>query len=137
MVVIGGFSHGDKLSRVEVFDLEDATKTCSPISDYPTEISALSVGVVQAIIKACGGNNPPDKVCYDYVPESDTWISTSSLTQVRRYHGASLIQDVWLISGGEPIESSEWHDREVDREFFRSRTASAEEYVISLPTDTE
>ncbi len=104
LVVIGGYN-GNDLSRVEVFDLLDASKNCSQISDYPTGKYEMTVGVMQGVIKSCGGWTSPNDVCYDYHPESNTWVNSASMIQDRWFHQASFIQDVWLISGGGSAQS--------------------------------
>ncbi len=60
----------------------------------------MAVGVIQGVIKSCGGHPPPRDVCYDYNPESNTWVSSSSMMQGRWFYHTSFIQDAWLISGG-------------------------------------
>ncbi len=90
LVVIGGYKR-TYLSRVEAYDMEDASKTCSKISDYPQAQYAIAVGVMQGYIKACGGTSSPSDVCYDYHPESNTWVNSLSMRKDRWYHRASII----------------------------------------------
>ncbi len=102
MVVTAGknYQTGD-LSRVEAFDLEDtSTRTCQPITNYPQTQYGMAVGVMQGVIKSCGGYKEPKIACYDYNPDSNTWIQSPNMTAKRVYHGHSFIDDKWLLSGG-------------------------------------
>ncbi len=60
----------------------------------------MAVAVIQGVIKSCGGHPPPRDVCYDYHPESNTWVNSASMMQRRWFYHTSFIQDLWLISGG-------------------------------------
>ncbi len=111
LVVIGGYSRTNYyLNRVEVFDLEDATKTCDPLSSYPQGTHGAVAEVMEdqegaGIIKSCGGvqGSLPMGKCFDYHPANDTWVENDSLLSPRYRPGHSLIGDVWLLSGASPF----------------------------------
>ncbi len=105
LVVIGGWLHEAPINKVQVIDLEDESKTCNRLSDYPINQSAMTVGVINGVIKSCGGNQEPSDSCYDYHPESNTWVQSVSMEFERSYHAASFIDDVWMLSGGGSGES--------------------------------
>ncbi len=104
-MVIGGWSkdvfgyHNGTLNRTEIFNLENASTTCN-MSDYPVRQTGMAVGIMQEIIKSCGGQSSPHDVCYNYYPANDTWVKSSNMTTGRYYHGSSFIDSVWLLSNG-------------------------------------
>ncbi len=96
--MIGGHNNGD-IARVEIFDLEDPSRTCNAISDYPEQKKGMAVGVINGVLKSCGGSPSPHDDCYDYHPETNTWVNSSNMIYMRYYHRASFIESVWIVSG--------------------------------------
>ncbi len=115
VVVTGGRSHYDAINRVESFDLKDiTTTTCQSISKYPHKQFGMSMGLIQGMIKSCGGYRvPPKNRCYDYHPVNNTWVRSTDMLSERWYHGHSSIDNVWFLSGGnnvQPLSTTEMWD---------------------------
>ncbi len=100
LIVIGGENNGF-LSSVEVIDLENPSNTCNFIADYPVEDSSMAVGIIDGLIKSCGGEYDTDD-CYDYNPATNSWITSASLIIERYRPRSSFIDGIWLISGDGP-----------------------------------
>ncbi len=96
---MGGHNGNGRIAGVQAFDLEDAQKTCNQISPFPFQQAGVQVGVVKDVVKVCGGSKD-SQGCYDYHPESNTWVNSTRLTEKRFRHGASFIDNQWFISGG-------------------------------------
>ncbi len=98
LMVIGGYDGEDYLDVVEVVDLDDPNKTCQLVESYPEVTELLTVGLVDGVVKACGGMSS-ERDCYDYDPSSNTWNSSPGLLFQKRYASSSLIDGIWLVSG--------------------------------------
>ncbi len=101
LMVIGGYNRelgGPYLSSVEVIDLENPSSSCGQINDYPMVDTGMAVGIFDGLIKSCGGYHDLD-YCYDYNPETNTWITSASLINNRQYPKSSFINGIWLVSG--------------------------------------
>ncbi len=120
LMVIGGFNDGD-LRSVEVIDLENPSSSCNAISDYPIADKGMAVGLINNIIKSCGSEFDTDS-CYDYNPSTNTWSTGIDMLSARQNPRASLIDNVWLVSGD---------SYETTTEFW---TGSNFEYGPDLPT---
>ncbi len=98
LIVIGGYNNSSYLNSVEVVDLENPSNTCNFISDYPVEEGSMTVGINDGLIKSCGGNHDTDD-CYDYDPETSSWITSASLINARYKPRSSFVNGIWLVSG--------------------------------------
>ncbi len=101
LIVIGGFNSTYYLSNVEVIDLENPTNICNMIADYPVEDGGMTVGLIDGLIKSCGGFHDIDD-CYDYNPTTNSWITSASLLNERSIPRSSFIDGIWLVSGDRP-----------------------------------
>ncbi len=108
LIVIGGYNFelGSYLSSVEVVDLENPSSTCNLINDYPVEEASMTVGIIDGLLKSCGGNYDT-YACYDYNPETNSWITSASLIDTRFRPRSSFIDGNWLVSGDEMVS---WDD---------------------------
>ncbi len=98
LIVIAGVNYEDGiLSSVEGIDLENPSKTCNLIADYPVNESGMAVGLIDGLIKSCGGSDTDD--CYNYNPTTNSWITSASLINTRATPKSSFIDGIWLISG--------------------------------------
>ncbi len=86
------------MSSVEVIDLENPSSKCNQINDYPIEEASMTVGIIDGLIKSCGGNHNDIEDCYDYNPETNSWITSASLINARFRPRSSFIDGIWLIS---------------------------------------
>ncbi len=110
----GGFNTHNAIDTVQSFDLKDITTTaCQSVSNYPNAQYGMSMGVTQGITKSCGGYQSPKSACYDYHPANNTWVRSTDMLSERWYHGHSIIDKVWLLSGGndnQPLSTTEMWD---------------------------
>ncbi len=58
----------------------------------------MTVGIIDGLIKSCGGDHDTDD-CYDYNPETNSWIISESLINARDVPKSSFIDGTWLVSG--------------------------------------
>ncbi len=86
------------MSSVEVIDLENPSKSCNSIANYPVEDGGMTVAIVDGLIKSCGSGYDRDN-CYDYNPETNSWTTSASLIHARSRPRSSFVDDVWLVSG--------------------------------------
>ncbi len=57
----------------------------------------MTVGIIHGLIKSCGGYADRDD-CYDYNPETNSWITSASLINTRKHPRSSFIDGIWLVS---------------------------------------
>ncbi len=85
-----------------MIDLADPTNTCVAIADYPIALGYSSLGLVDGVVKSCGGfdeiGHNVDN-CFDYDKYTNEWISRPDMLHRRGEHRSSNIEGVWLISG--------------------------------------
>ncbi len=86
------------MNKVEGIDLNDPSKTCEPISDYPYDDGDMTVGLVDGLVKSCGGILNT-RNCYDYIPSSGTWVDSTNMLTRRKQPKSSSIDGIWLLSG--------------------------------------
>ncbi len=98
IIVVGGY----EIASIEVFDLGNPANTCEPIADYPIPTHDMALGVMDGLIKSCGGEIDTDE-CYDYDPRTNSWTEGGMLLTPRRSPRASFIDDVWLVSGDDIV----------------------------------
>ncbi len=98
---------------MEVIDLT-GTSSCDPLNSYPIDQYGMVAGVVDGFIKACGDCDQGSSACYDYDPIATTWSSGDSMLYERTCPRASVIDDMWLVSGDniysddDPLTSEMW-----------------------------
>ncbi len=83
---------------MEAVDLANPTTTCNLTSNYPFPTSGLAVGIIDGLIKSCGGSTDTEE-CYDYNPTLNSWTSSPSLLNERYGPRSSFIDGIWLVSG--------------------------------------
>ncbi len=83
---------------MEVIDLENPSNTCSLLADYPVREDSMAVGIIDGLIKSCGGGYDTND-CYDYNPATNSWITSASLINERHRPKSSFIDGIWLVSG--------------------------------------
>ncbi len=87
-----------------MIDLENPSKTCNSLEDYPVEDCILAVGFIDGTIKSCGSGF--DSVnCYDYESATNSWITSPSLNIARDSPRSSFIDGVWLVSGDIDVDT--------------------------------
>ncbi len=96
LFVVGGYN-GKGLDRVEVLDLQNISKTYNA-TPYPNENYGMTVGVIQNIVKVCGGVLNP-LICYDYHAVNKTWVVSGLMKFGRINHAGSFVENYWLLSG--------------------------------------
>ncbi len=85
------------MSSVEMIDLE-TQNTCSQINDYPIEDAGMTLGIIDGLLKSCGSLSEGD-YCYDYNPETNSWITSESMLVSRDTPRSSFIDGVWFVTG--------------------------------------
>ncbi len=86
-----------------MIDLENPSNTCNLIADYPVEYTGMTIGLIDGLIKSCGGDQDTD-YCYDYNPATKSWITSASLINERMRPRSSFIDGVWLVSGDSTLD---------------------------------
>ncbi len=114
LMVIGGYNRGT-LNTVEVVNLDDPIATCDLVANYPTVIEQLTVGLVNGVVKACGGCNTDN--CYDYHPLNNRWVSSPALAKKRNFVRSSIIDGIWLVSGDDTVPNGNLTELWAESEF--------------------
>ncbi len=89
---------GGLLSSVEVFDLKHPSSTCNRLMDFPIQETGMALGIIDDKIRACGGSTDTNE-CYDYNPATGFWSHNDDMIRRRSYPRASIVSDIWLVSG--------------------------------------
>ncbi len=98
LFVVGGYN-GSRLARVEVLDLEDESKLYKNAKFYPIRNYGMTVGVMDNIVKSCGGAFR-SVTCYNYNADSKKWTVSTPMQFGRHNHAATFIGNKWVLSGG-------------------------------------
>ncbi len=114
MLVLGGYYTGNnKTNSAEVIDLSQKDSDCAELPDHPQSVSDGTMTHYKGKVLYCKKQH-----CHSYAPGASEWIPLSdSMSENRPSPASSLIQDVWLITGGlgtivstEYWDGTEFHD---------------------------
>ncbi len=139
LVAIGG-NADIRLYEVEVVDLLDKSSNCGFIASYPIEIADHSATYLDGLVKSCGGTyydfneNSYETIsdCYDYDPATDEWTQADSLLTPRYGMGSSVVENTWLVSGGQYNDGDYFYFVN-DTEVWSESTGSFELGSAALP----
>ena len=101
-MVVGGTP---AIHDVELIDLTSQNRSCRKPDDFP----GATIGMVGNYLKdqaiVCGGYISPTYTadCFNYDPETGSWIPTISMVEARFRAGSTMIRDYWWITGGTSI----------------------------------
>ncbi|PYK39557.1 MAG: hypothetical protein DME60_09605 [Verrucomicrobia bacterium] len=77
-----------------------ATDMWTTKAPMPTARSEVTVGVVNGILYAVGGNNPPVSTVEAYDPASDTWTTKAHMPTPRYAAGGGVVNGILYVAGG-------------------------------------
>ncbi len=86
------------MDSVEVIDLDDPSKTCDIVANYPIATDYVTAQLVDGVVKVCGGLQT-ELDCYDYNSSSNTWSSSPGPLYEKDYATSSIIDGTWLVTG--------------------------------------
>ncbi len=101
-MVLGGklLNGGEKTNNTEILDLSKANNSCNEPAEFPKVdgVEETTLGYYQGKVLYCS------YLCHIYEPATNEWVATSDRISRQRYGSASsVIQGVWLISGGATV----------------------------------
>ncbi len=108
VLVLGGFYTGnDKTSSAEVIDIFKTDSGCTQLPDHPLIMSDGTMGYYNEKVLHCNNQH-----CHSYAPGASEWTPLPDSMSEQRYSPASsVIQDVWLVTGGsDSTTSTEYWD---------------------------
>jgi len=87
---------------VEIVDLSNNGKTCSPLPDYPFPIDSLTAVYYLGAIFACSGNSPngTQPVCFELESGASSWREVARYPNLATSQGASVIDNQIIFTGG-------------------------------------
>ncbi len=97
MVSGGSIDGNSKTASVEVLDLQKTDSACGPIPEHGSTFTEGSLGYFDGKVLYCSYK------CHYYVPGATEWVkvdTSNDMSRQRFASASSVIQGVWLISGG-------------------------------------
>jgi len=104
-LVIGGVANLETYyDSIEILDIGKDKKTCSSVPNYPVPISAVTAAYYQDKLTVCGGYTRLDDYidyCFELNSIDDAWVEIESLDTSKDCIRSSIIEDKWVLSGGD------------------------------------
>ncbi len=97
VLILGGYYTGNSVTNIaEVIDLSQADSGCAELPDHPRNMSDGTLAYYKGKVLHCNNQH-----CHTYEPGASEWTPLSdSMSENRPGPASSVIQDVWLITGG-------------------------------------